>query len=203
MGSHNNKSFRYSDLATVPNILTYLRFLLIVPFVISFLNENYVVAAVCIAFSGISDCLDGFLARKLNQVTDIGKILDPIADKLTLLSVVVCMAIYAPSVIPILVILIIKDLLMLAGGSNLLKKGLTPPAAKWYGKLGTIVFYISVCVIVFLKAVFSYENAVLDIIMFSFTACTMLFALYQYGKIYFSMINEYKSKEKNTEKTEK
>lgn len=196
----NTKNFKSSDLFTVPNILTYIRFLLIAPFVIFFLNENYVGAAICIVFSGLSDCLDGFFARKLNQVTALGKILDPIADKLTLLAVVVCMAAYAPNVIPILAILIIKDLLMLAGGSHLIKLGLTPPAAKWYGKVGTIVFYFSVCLIVFLKAVFNYEGFILDVVLLSLTACTMLFALYKYGKIYFSMLKEHKQSKKNERK---
>ena len=64
-----------------------MRFALVVPFVILFLNEKYLESAICIGLSGISDCLDGFFARKLNQVTQLGKLLDPIADKITLISV--------------------------------------------------------------------------------------------------------------------
>lgn len=55
----NNWSFKASDLVTVPNILTYLRFLLVAPFIFFFLNKNYIAAALCIGFSGLSDCLDG------------------------------------------------------------------------------------------------------------------------------------------------
>lgn len=184
-------NFKVSDLFTIPNILTYIRFLLIAPFAIYFLKEDYIPSAVCIGISGLSDCLDGFIARKFNQVTSLGKILDPIADKITLLVVVVCMVIYVPVVLPVLVVLLLKDMLMLAGGTDLIKKGITPPAAKWYGKVGTIVFYVSVCLIVFLKAVIDYENFALDFILLAITAITMLFALYQYGKIYFAMIKEY------------
>lgn len=61
-------------------------------------------------------------ARKLNQVTPLGKILDPIADKVTLFAVVICMVIYVPMVLPILVTLLVKDLLMLIGGADLIKK---------------------------------------------------------------------------------
>lgn len=188
--------FKISDLITVPNIITYIRFILILPFAYYFLKGNYMYAAVCIIISGLSDCFDGFAARKLNQVTSLGKVLDPIADKFTLFVVVICMVIYIPAVLPVLVTLLLKDVLMLLGGADLVKKGLTPPSANWYGKLGTIVFYFSICVIVFLKAVFQYENFALDFTLLSVTALTMFFALYQYGKIYFQMIKDYNNKEK-------
>lgn len=183
-----------SDLWTVPNLLTYLRFVLVVPFVVLFLNEKYLASAICIGLSGISDCLDGFFARRLNQVTQLGKLLDPIADKITLISVMLCMAFYAPNVIPILVILIAKDVAMLIGGVSLLKRKIAPPAAEWFGKLATIVFYFAVCVIVFLKAVINYENLLIDDILLSITAVVMLYALYRYAKIYKLLIKNDKAK---------
>ena len=189
-----------SDLWTVPNLLTYLRFVLVVPFVILFLSEKYLLSAICIGLSGISDCLDGFFARKLNQVTQLGKLLDPIADKVTLISVMLCMAFYAPNVIPILVVLIAKDVAMLIGGISLLKRKITPPAAEWFGKLATIVFYFAVCIIVFMKAAINYENLLLDDILLSVTAVVMLYALYRYAKIYRELIKEDKAKKQNKSK---
>lgn len=115
-------SFKTSDLVTIPNIITYVRFVLIIPFVYFFLAEQYIYAAICIGLSGLSDCFDGMAARKLNQVTPLGKILDPIADKVTLFAVVICMVIYVPIVLPILVTLLVKDLIMLLGGADLIKK---------------------------------------------------------------------------------
>lgn len=189
--SNNEKwSFKKSDLITIPNLLTYLRIILVAPFAYYFLVENYIAAVICIVISGLSDCFDGMLARRLNQVTSLGKILDPIADKFTLLAVVVCMVIYVPVVLPVLITLLLKDVLMLLGGMDLINKGITPPAAKWYGKVGTVVFYVSVSIIIFLKAVFKIENFALDVALLSVTAATMLFALYQYGKIYFQLIKE-------------
>lgn len=201
---YNNEkwNFKTKDLITIPNILTYIRIILIVPFVYYFLIENYISAVICIGVSGLTDCFDGMIARKFNQVTSLGKILDPIADKFTLLAVVICMVIYVPIVLPVLVVLLLKDVLMLLGGMDLINKGITPPAAKWYGKVGTVVFYLSVFTIIFLKAFFGFENFALDVSLLSVTALTMLFALYQYGKIYFQLIKEHNSKEKSKENEE-
>ncbi len=194
MENREKWSFSKKDLLTIPNILTYIRFILIVPFAYYFLKENYIASVICIGISGLTDCFDGMIARKFNQVTPLGKILDPIADKFTLFSVVICMVIVVPMVLPLLITLLIKDVLMLIGGTDLVKRGITPPAAKWYGKLGTIAFYLSVCIIVFLKAVLDYENIALDVALLSVTSVTMLFALYQYGKIYFRLIREHSNK---------
>lgn len=179
----NNWSFKASDLVTVPNILTYLRFLLVAPFIFFFLNKNYIAAALCIGFSGLSDCLDGFLARKLDQVTSLGKILDPIADKVTLVSVAVCMVIYMPSLLPIMLVMIGKEFLMLLGGLILLIMKITPPPARWYGKVATVIFYLSVCTIIFLKAAFNITNDMLITVTFIVTAAFMVFALVMYAAL--------------------
>lgn len=190
-------SFKPSDLYTIPNILSYIRILLIVPFVICFFEDNYLMAAFFIGVSGLTDCCDGYIARHFNQVTSLGKLLDPIADKLTLLVVVVCLAIKQPFMFPILVILFAKDLLMLLGGSSLIKKGLTPPAAQWYGKISTIIFYFTVSLIVFamLTNLQSYLLMnIVTIILLLITAFSMLYALYRYSKIYLKMVRDYKNK---------
>lgn len=192
-----NKDIKPADFVTIPNLLTYLRILLIAPFVISFLKEQYILAMVFLGISALSDCCDGYIARRFNQITALGKMLDPVADKLTLLAVMVCITIMTPQVLPLMVILIIKDVSMLIGGTILLKKGLNPPAAKWYGKLGTIMFYGSVIIIVFLKAVFKIEIPVLDIILLSATAFVMIFALVKYFLIYKSLLREKNNKNNN------
>jgi len=191
------KETNVKDVFTIPNLLTFARIVLITPFVVLFLNENYLAAAIVVIISGLTGCFDGLIARKFNQVTELGKILDPIADKLTLIAIVICVAIYMPIVTPVMAVLLVKDTLMLIGGTNLIKKGITPPAAKWYGKIGTIMFYLSVCTIVFLKAVMNYENDVLSFTMLSLTTVVMIFSLVKYSIIYFSLLKEHKIK--NTE----
>ena len=137
---------------TIPNLLSVLRILLILPFVYFFMTGK------CIngwAYAGdfrLSDLFDGMIARRFNQVTDLGKMLDPVADKLTQGTVAICLAIWEPVLLPILAIFIVKELAMLAGGIYLvLKKEKRPTAAKWYGKVGTTLFYLSFTVIVAMR----------------------------------------------------
>ncbi len=174
------KNINIKELKTIPNILSLFRIALIIPFIIFFLQRNYIAAAVAIILSGLTDALDGFIARKFNQITDLGKMLDPLADKLTLIAIMVCLVIHFPIVLPVVVVLIIKDVVMMIGASILLKDDIKPPAARWYGKIGTVMFYFSVALIVFLKAVFNYENAVLSLVLLGLTAAMMIFALIEY-----------------------
>ena len=177
-------SFKAGDLVTVPNLITYLRFILVVPFVYFFLEENYILAGIMIGLSGLSDCFDGLLARKLNQVTSLGKILDPIADKVTLVSVAFCMLIYMPSLFPIMMVLVVKEFLMLLGGFVMLIRKISPPPANIYGKIATLVFYFSIFIIILLKAVFNIEIVWLTMALTIAVAAVMLVALIQYAVIF-------------------
>lgn len=188
---------------TVPNIISLVRILLIIPLIYYLLEENYLAAVIILVISGLSDMLDGLIARKFNQVTELGKLLDPVADKLTLVAIVVCIGLLIPQSIPLLTVLIIKDMLMLAGGFFLLKKGITPPAAKWYGKVATTIFYISMVVIVLGKAVFNYENEILTVSLLTITTASMLFALVKYFKIFLEMLRENDLKKVDKEDSEK
>ena len=76
-----NLDFR--EIFNIPNALSIVRIFLIIPFVINTMDENYLKAVEILFWSGVTDLLDGFLARILNQQTKFGEIIDPIADKLT------------------------------------------------------------------------------------------------------------------------
>lgn len=181
---------------TVPNIISFLRIVFIIPFIIFFQKTEYITAFSFIVLSGISDCLDGFLARKLNQVSELGKMLDPVADKLTLVAVIICLGTIMPPIVPLVVALVVKDISMLLGGYYLIRKGITPPAAKWYGKLATIIFYVSVCTIVFCRAFLHYENAVLVLILLSLTVVAMMFALVKYAIMFIKLLNDKEKSQK-------
>ena len=190
------KNIKLKEIKTIPNILSLFRIALIIPFVIFFLKENYIAAAVFIILSGITDALDGFIARKFNQITDLGKMLDPLADKLTLIAIMICIVILFPIVLPVVAILILKDVVMMIGASVLLKSDIKPPAARWYGKIGTVMFYFSVALIVFLKAAFNYENSILSLVLLSLTAAMMIFALVEYFLVFIKLKNDSNPSEK-------
>lgn len=186
---NKKKQDDFSQVLTIPNIISFVRILLIIPFIAFFIDKNYIAASITIILSGLSDCFDGVIARKCNQVTELGKMLDPLADKLTLVTVAVCICIMFPVVLPLMIVLAAKDIMMLIGCTYLIRRNLIPPAAKWYGKFGTVVFYFSVSLIVFLKAVFQYESDFLTLVLMTITAITMLFALAKYFEIFLKMKN--------------
>jgi len=145
-------------------------------------------AGIIVGLSGLSDCFDGFFARKLNQVTSLGKILDPIADKVTLISVAVCMVIYMPAIMPIMMVLVTKEFLMLLGGFILLLCKVAPPPANIFGKVATVIFYFVICLIIFIKILTGQENMLLVYIGLILTALAMIIALIQYGIVFFRLI---------------
>lgn len=174
----------------IPNTLTLLRIIIIVPLTRSLLKQDFIMAGVMILISGISDMLDGFLARKLGQITDLGKILDPIADKLTLIAVVICTNVLYPEIMPFTIVLFSKELLMLSGGAFLIKIKIKPPAAKWYGKISTILFYTSIASLILLKAIWSYNNRTLSLVLLSITTASMLFSLIMYTRLFVKLLKK-------------
>ncbi len=175
---------------TVPNALTALRIIIIYPLTRFLLLQNYIMAGVMILLSAFTDMMDGFIARKFNQVSNLGKILDPIADKLTLISVVICVNVLYPDIRMFTIVLVIKELLMLSGGAVLLKLRIRPPAARWYGKLSTIIFYTCVTTLILLRAIWSYTNAILTLSLLSLTTAAMLFSLVMYTLLFIDLIKE-------------
>lgn len=175
---------------TVPNALTALRIIIIYPLTRFLLQQNYIMAGVMILLSAFTDMMDGFIARKFNQVSNLGKILDPIADKLTLISVVICVNVLYPDIRMFTIVLVIKELLMLSGGAVLLKLRIRPPAARWYGKLSTIIFYTCVTTLILLRAIWSYTNAILTLSLLSLTTAAMLFSLVMYTLLFIDLIKE-------------
>ena len=134
----------------VPNILTIIRFLLI-PIIIAMLtNGNYLGAIIVFSISGITDILDGFIARKYDLISDFGKLMDPLADKATQLSMLFTLT--AKRIIPFWIVstVTLKEFLMVCGASFLYGKDLVV-SSKWYGKTSTVLFYVAIVVSLLLK----------------------------------------------------
>lgn len=183
----------------IPNLLSLFRILILVPFVNFVLKEDYLCAGLVLVLSGITDMFDGYLARKLNQVTDLGKMLDPIADKVTLVTIMICLSIKFPKMLSFMIILVIKEILMLCAGAILLKSNKKPPASQWYGKLSTIIFYISVIIIISLRALWSINSDTLNNFLMILTLVFMIYSLWRYFEIFKYMINSDSNIEKNIE----
>lgn len=126
---------------SIPNLLSYFRLLLIPLFIQLYMNENFTEALITLAASGLSDVIDGRVARKYNMVTDLGKVLDPVADKLTQCAMMFCVAMRYPAMWWLLGLHVVKELIMIVMGWYVLKKRDTVNSAIWCGKLCTGVIY--------------------------------------------------------------
>ncbi len=171
----------------VPNSLSAFRIILIPVFCVFFLmgSQYYVYAGAALLLSALSDMLDGFFARRLNQITELGKWLDPIADKLTLGAVVVCMWLkfheQFPIVTPVFAILIAKELLMALGGIIFSKEHGRIIPSQWWGKLGTFLFYFCMLCIVLVSWVApdGLQDELMTVLVVV-PAAAMLFAFIRY-----------------------
>jgi len=169
----------------IPNILTIIRFIFIPSIIVSLISDNYLLALILFTLSSITDVLDGKIARKYNAISDFGKLMDPLADKLTQLSILITLAF--KNVIPfwIVFILIAKEMIMIAGASFLYGKSLVV-SSKWYGKLTTVLIYIAVvssCIIkIFSLPEFAIYIYILAIIFAIFSLIN--YFVYFYGNGY-------------------
>jgi len=183
----------------VPNALTVLRIILIAPFLYFFFTGNMVWALIMMGLSGLSDALDGFIARRYHQITPLGKLLDPLADKLTQTTIALCISIHVPLLIPVFAIFVIKEILMLIGACILLKRKKRPGAARWYGKTATILFYVSIASVLAVHVFFK-DNpvlAVVSVFLLAVTAGFMIYAFVEYYKIFRALLQETRVPELN------
>ena len=177
-------------LFNIPNCLCFFRILLIplflyVYFVADFKNR-YLVAAFVLVISGISDFLDGFIARKFNMVTDFGKFIDPVADKLTQFVVAITLLFSYPLAWILLIIIILKDLMLAIVGLYLYDYGLKITGASWWGKIATAYFYVIVIVLIGLHI----PNTVISFVLIITGSVLMLLSFILYAKELRYMVKE-------------
>ena len=127
-------------IITIPNILSMGRICLIPVIVWLFLSkENYLLTGIFVLISGLTDVVDGMIARRFNMISDVGKVLDPIADKATQAVVVILLSIRFPLMLIPLAIGIVKEIFMTVSGYMIVKKCDVVLGANWHGKLATVV----------------------------------------------------------------
>ncbi len=132
----------------IPNALSVLRIALIPVFAVLYLLRLEMWAFGVLLVSGLTDCVDGFIARHFDMITDCGKLLDPLSDKLTQVAVVICLTTRYTELLPLTVLCFVKELSQGIGGILLLKKNVQAQGARWFGKVSTVLFYATMLVIV-------------------------------------------------------
>jgi len=140
---------------TIPNLLSLIRIALIPVFAVLFVDGNYLWAVIVLAISGLTDFFDGKIARKFNQISALGKLLDPIADKLSQMTIAVVFYLTFKNSVDatvrafswIFLVFIIKEAVMVVGGAIMIAFGIKPVAAEMPGKIATFAFYTIMCVV--------------------------------------------------------
>lgn len=142
-------AYYFENWKTIPNYISFVRILLIPVFAVLFYKDYTVAAFIILALSGLSDMVDGKIARKLNQISNLGKMLDPIADKLTVFTIAIILFLKFNQAANetlkafswVFLLFIIKDIIMLGFGLFMILLGMHPTSAEIYGKLATFAFY--------------------------------------------------------------
>ena len=163
----------------VPNMLSVLRICLVPVFILVYFggSENSSIYAVIVyAIASFTDILDGKIARKYNITTNLGRVPDPLGDKLMTVSVIACITI--DGLIPVwaIIVFIIKEGMMGLGGLCLYNKFEEMPPSNYFGKCSTVVFF-AVCVILML---FRDIPETIALVMISFALAVMMLAFVSY-----------------------
>ncbi len=161
---------------TIPNFMSLFR-LVLVPFIIwTYCKDDYDIAAALVLVSAFTDIMDGVIARKFNMVSDLGKVLDPISDKVTHAALMVCLATRYSFAWFVFGLLAVKELTMFALGAVAVKRKETVHSAKWYGKLCTVVLESSM----FLLILFPGLPKSAAVVLLTLCSAVMIFSLIMY-----------------------
>lgn len=137
-----NLKFKKEDIFTIPNMLSFFRIILIPFIVVLYMKyQRYGWTTFIIILSGATDIVDGWIARHFNMVSDFGKILDPISDKLTQAAILLCLVSRFPSMIYIFLFMAVKETIMGITGLLSIKYSGEVHGADWHGKLTTVMLY--------------------------------------------------------------
>ena len=168
------------DVLTIPNFLSLFRLVLIPVYAYIYLNatENYqyLIAGSIMAVSCITDMVDGKIARRYNMISNLGKILDPLADKITQFTLTLCLSLKYPVLRPVLCLFIVKEIFQAVMGIIHLRKGRMLPGALMAGKVCTTILFISLIALVlfpnmnprFVDAIAAVDTVFLVISFFSY-----------------------------------
>ncbi len=177
--------FKKEEVMTIPNLLTMLRILLLPLIVWLYIfKEDYNAAILILLVSGLTDIVDGFVARKFNMVSDLGKILDPFADKLTQWTLLICLAMRYKVIFFLVGLFLLKELILAFMGYIVIKRKDLVNSAKWYGKLNTVIIYTTIVILIIVPEV---SHTVVTI-MSAICLATMIASMLMYASFYLKQL---------------
>lgn len=182
---HNaRKRLTRDQVLTIPNALSVVR-LILIPFIIwTYAKEDYYISVGLVVVSALTDIADGIIARKLNMMSDLGKLLDPVCDKLTHAALLVCLWTTHRHIWILFVILAVKELATLALGVLSFRKTDAVYSARWYGKMCTVVFEGSMMALMLLPDI---SEEIVHMVM-AFDAAILVFSFVGYSRFYIGNI---------------
>lgn len=175
------------EIFTIPNLLSLFRLALIPIYVSIYLNATeiyqYYVAGGILAVSCLTDMVDGQIARHFNMISTVGKVLDPLADKVTQLALTICLSIRYPVLLHVLILFLIKEFFQLFAALINLRKGKMLPGALLMGKICTTVLFVSLIVLVLFPNISEYVVNIIAVVDSVFLVVTFIsYILAFFGK---------------------
>lgn len=183
-----HRVFKKEQILTIPNLLSLLRLLMIPLIVRLYVREQYVQAVAVIIISGITDVVDGIIARKCGMVSDFGKILDPLADKLTQAAIIIGLATKYSLMIPLIIEFALRELIMTILGYITIKRKDSVNSSKWYGKVTTVLLYAVFVILIFFPGIPLWAANTLIVLC----AAMILLSLILYARFYSKILSESK-----------
>ncbi len=180
MKSTSNDTYNTQNkILTIPNMLSFFR-LCLIPVIMWLycVEENYLWAGIILIVSGITDTVDGFVARHFHMTSDLGKVLDPVADKLTQAAMLFCLLTRFPLMILPLGIMVLKEFFMGVTGLMVIQKTGKVFGADWHGKVTTWLLYAMMILHVFWYNI----PAALSRVLIAACVVMMLISLVLYGR---------------------
>ena len=176
-----HRIFKKQQILTIPNLLSLVR-LALIPVIVWLYSyqKNYYAAIGVILLSGATDIIDGWIARHFNMVSDFGKILDPIADKLTQAALLICLLSKYTLMWSLIVVFAFREITMVVMGLVTIKKSDEINSAQWYGKLNTVVIYGVMMVLILFPNI---PNVAANILI-SVCGAIILLSLVLYARFY-------------------
>ena len=188
------------EIYSIPNILCYVRILLLPVFAVLFCKKMDVAAAMVVLLSAATDVADGIIARKFHLETELGKILDPLADKLSQAVISGCLLIRYPVMWLLFSVIIIKESFQGIGGLLLYRKVKSMRSSEWFGKLSTAFFYtVMAYLVLFAPEPASAWYVVVPVLI---STGLMVFALVRYAIRFIQVITTLKTENETVSATE-